>query len=247
LNNNINKQTELANLGLIDYKEAWDLQEKLLAATIQIKLENRTRPRAQQAPTPNHLIFCEHPHVYTLGKTGNPSNLLLGDEGLKEADAAFYKINRGGDITYHGPGQLVCYPIIDLENFFTDIHKFLRLLEEVVIKTCETFDVPAGRIDGLTGVWVDFDKSLQKPWDPGKICAIGVKTSRWVTMHGLALNVNTDLNYFGNIVPCGIQDKRVTSLSQEADRIIDMHEVRETLILHFGDLFEMTMEAPANN
>ena len=247
MNIRINKSTETINLGLIDYKEAWDYQEELFARTINAKMNNRSKPKADHDPTPNHLIFCEHPHVYTLGKSGDQKNLLLQARDLKDADASFYKINRGGDITYHGPGQLVCYPIIDLENFYTDIHKFLRMLEEAVIKTCESFNTPAGRVDGLTGVWVDFEKKTGQKWDPGKICAIGVKTSRWVTMHGLALNVNTDLSYFGNIVPCGIEDKRVTSISKETGMEVDMNDVREVLIDQFGKLFEMDIKISTKN
>ena len=205
-----NKFVKYSHLGLIEYQTAWDLQEKLLAEIVALKVENRALDVSLQKPTPNYLLFCEHPHVYTLGKSGHESHLLINDAQLEEKQATFYKINRGGDITYHGPGQLVGYPIFDLENFFTDIHRYMRFLEEAIILTCADFGIDAGRIDGLTGVWLDYEKKL----NPRKICALGVKTSRWVTMHGFAFNVNTDLNYFGNIVPCGIQDKAVTSLQQ---------------------------------
>jgi len=217
VNPTINKQTKIIDLGLIDYKEAWDYQEKLFAKTVKIKIENRKKPEGDQEVTPNYLIFCQHPHVYTLGKSGSPENLLVDEKGLQEIEASFYKINRGGDITYHGPGQIVCYPVIDLENFFTDIHKYLRYLEESVILTCKDYSLHTGRIEGLTGVWVDFENQEHNDvdWDPRKICALGVKTSRWVTMHGLAFNINTHLDYFQKIVPCGIEDKDVTSLSKE--------------------------------
>ena len=234
-----NHDVEVIDLGLIDYKKAWDTQEELFAKTISVKLENREKEEKEQTATPNVLLLCEHPHVYTLGKTGKESNLLLDANALAEAQASFYKINRGGDITYHGPGQLVCYPIIDLENFFTDIHKFLRVMEEVIIETCSAFGLTAGRVEGLTGVWVDFEKDESKTWDPRKICAMGVKTSRWVTMHGLALNVNTDLAYFNHIVPCGIDDKKVTSLSQELRKEVSMQQVKEILLREFETKFGM--------
>ena len=185
------------------------------------------------------LLFVEHPHVYTLGKSGDVNHLLLNENGLKAKDASFYKINRGGDITYHGPGQLVGYPILDLENFFTDIHKYLRLLEEAVIFTLAEYDVKAGRIDGLTGVWIDYEQQE----NPRKICAMGVKSSRWVTMHGFALNINTDLSYFNHIIPCGIDDKAVTSLQQELGREVSMTEVENKLKAHIAELFEMELKA----
>ena len=186
--------------------------------------------------TPNNLIFCEHPHVYTLGKSGKPGHLLLNESGLKEKKAAFYFINRGGDITYHGPGQLVCYPILDLDNFFTDIHLYLRTLEEAVILTLADYGLNAGRYPGYTGVWFDADNEKAR-----KICALGVRCSRWVTMHGLALNVNTDLEYFKNIVPCGINDKDVTSMQRELGELVDMNEVRKILRHHISVLFDMEM------
>lgn len=230
-----NKQVIFKSLGLIDYKQAWDLQEGLFKNTVDSKLESKRQPSSNAIQTTNHLLFCEHPPVYTLGKSGKMENLLLNEEGLKDKGANFYKINRGGDITFHGPGQLVAYPILDLDNFFTDIHKYMRLLEEAVILTLQDFGIEAGRIDGLTGVWVDY---IQQK-NPRKICAMGVKASRWVTMHGLALNVNTDLHYFNYIVPCGIDDKAVTSMNFELGREVPMSEVELALKLHLADLFEM--------
>lgn len=224
-----NKQVILRQLGLMDYKEAWEYQEELFKSVVDIKLSNRNNKLSD--PTPNYLLFCQHPHVFTLGKSGSVDHLLVDEEQLGERKASFYKINRGGDITYHGPGQLVAYPILDLDNFFTDIHKYVRFLEEAVIRTCAEYGLDAGRVDGLTGVWMT-------KGTPRKICAIGVKSSRWVTMHGLALNVNTDLTYFGNIVPCGINDKAVTSMEQELGRTLDLEEVGSKLQRHFGEIFE---------
>ncbi|MFC6996323.1 lipoyl(octanoyl) transferase LipB [Rufibacter roseus] len=229
-----NKNILLKRFGLVDYQQAWDYQEQLLKEVLAVKSQNRQLPEEEQLPTPNYLLFCQHPHVYTLGKSGHEEHLLLDEEGLQKKEASFYKINRGGDITYHGPGQLVAYPILDLENFFTDIHKYLRFLEEAVILTLADYGIAAGRIDGLTGVWIDFEE--QK--NPRKICAMGVKCSRWVTMHGLALNVNTDLSYFGNIVPCGITDKAVTSLEQELGQKVPLEEVEAKLLVHFERLFD---------
>lgn len=240
MNTLINKQAEFQNLGLIDYQEAWDYQEKLFAETLSIKTQNRTLPADEQLVTHNRVLFCQHPHVYTLGKSGKPDHLLLNEEDLSQKQAKFYKINRGGDITYHGPGQLVGYPILDLDNFFTDIHKYMRTLEEAIILTLADYNISAGRINGLTGVWLDFIE--QK--NPRKICAMGVKASRWVTMHGFALNVNTDMTYFGNIVPCGIEDKAVTSISKELGREVDFDQVSATLKNHLGTLFEMVWENP---
>ena len=240
MNTLINKQAEFQNLGLIDYQDAWDYQEKLFAETLSIKTQNRTLPADEQLLTPNRVIFCQHPHVYTLGKSGKLDHLLLNDEDLSQKQAKFYRINRGGDITYHGPGQLVGYPILDLDNFFTDIHKYMRTLEEAIILTLADYNISAGRISGLTGVWLDFVE--QK--NPRKICAMGVKASRWVTMHGFALNVNTELAYFGNIVPCGIEDKAVTSISQELGREVDFDEVSAQLKNHLGSLFEMSWTNP---
>lgn len=228
-----NKKVQVRNLGKIDYKKAWEYQEKVFQEVVSVKIENRKLPETQQKVTDNYLLFCEHPHVYTLGKSGDENNLLLNEDGLKNKEATFYKINRGGDITYHGPGQLVGYPILDLDNFFTDIHKYLRFLEEAIILTLQEYGITAGRIDGLTGVWLDH---IEKR-NPRKICAIGVKTSRWVTMHGFALNVNANLDYFNNIVPCGISDKAVTSLDKELQKTMDMDEVTNKVIGHLANVF----------
>lgn len=223
------------DLGLIDYQQAWDYQEKLLAENVAIKSQNRQLPLDSQKSTANYLLFCQHPHVYTLGKSGHLENLLLTETQLQDVGATFHKINRGGDITYHGPGQLVGYPILDLEHFFTDIHRYMRTLEEAIILTCADYGLSAGRIEGLTGVWLDFETQQ----NPRKICALGVKCSRWITMHGFAFNVNTDLAYFGHIVPCGISDKAVTSLQQELGHPLSMPEVSEKLKRHLQELFEM--------
>uniref|UniRef100_UPI0040472348 lipoyl(octanoyl) transferase LipB n=2 Tax=Roseivirga sp. TaxID=1964215 RepID=UPI0040472348 len=232
-----NKTVEVIDLGMDDYQAVWDYQESLFKKTVDRKIENRKLNRSDaELLTDNYLILCEHPHVYTLGKSGSIENLLLDEQGLQDHFAKFYRINRGGDITYHGPGQLVVYPIIDLENYFTDIHKYLRYLEEAVIITLREYGIESGRINGLTGVWVDFREGDPSP---RKICAMGVKTSRWVTMHGLALNVNTDLSYFGHIVPCGIDDKAVTSMNKELARDVDMSDVRQKLVAHLADVFEM--------
>ena len=233
-----NKRTRYINLGLIDYKDAWDYQTDLFQKVLGVKSENRGLPDNQQRATENFLLFCQHPHVYTLGKSGKEQNLLVEVDNLKAIGASYYHINRGGDITYHGPGQIVGYPIIDLENFFTDIHKYMRLLEEAVIKTLAEFGVDSGRIPGLTGVWIDYDEKERAR----KICALGVKTSRWVTMHGFALNVNTDLNYFNHIVPCGIDDKEVTSLEKELGKAVDLGGVEEVLKTKIADLFGMKLE-----
>lgn len=238
MNQIINKKVKFIDLGLKDYKEAWDYQEELFSQSVSTKIENRKLPEEQQRPTENYLLFVEHPHVYTLGKSGEASHLLLNEEGLKSKNATFYKINRGGDITYHGPGQLVGYPLLDLDNFFTDIHKYLRLLEESIILTLAEYGIEAGRIPGLTGVWLDHVDQLQ----PRKICALGVKTSRWITMHGFALNINSDISYFENIVPCGIPDKAVTSLHLELGKRVDEEKVKEKLKKHLAALFEMELE-----
>jgi lipoyl(octanoyl) transferase len=233
-----NKNISLQDLGLIDYKEAWDYQEKLHAEIVSIKLNNNKVSDNEIVATPNYLLFCEHPHVYTLGKSGKPENLLLDDKGLEQYHAQYYKINRGGDITYHGEGQLVGYPILDLDNFFTDIHKYMRFLEEIIIRTCADFGINAGRISGLTGVWLDHEK-LE---NPRKICAMGVKASRWVTMHGFALNVNTDLSYFGHIIPCGIDDKAVTSMEKELGQAIDLQKVKDRVLVNLLEIFEAENE-----
>jgi lipoyl(octanoyl) transferase len=222
------------DIGLIDYKEAWDYQEKLFNEIVQQKVRNRQCSPTDQVQTNSYLLFCEHPHVYTLGKSGLPEHLLINSEQLEEKKAKYYNINRGGDITYHGPGQLVVYPILDLDNFFTDIHKYLRLLEETVIGVLKEYSINAGRVEKCTGVWLD----AENPQVTRKICAMGVRCSRWVTMHGLAFNINCDLNYFNNIVPCGIVDKSVTSLSKELSREIDMNEIKEKIKKHFSELFE---------
>jgi lipoyl(octanoyl) transferase len=237
LNVNINKQTHFTDLGLMDYQQAWDYQTDLFNQILDIKKQNRNLAEAEQVPTFNYLLFCEHPHVYTLGKSGDEKNLLVKKEDLHTIQASYFPINRGGDITYHGPGQLVVYPIIDLENFFTDIHQYMRLLEEAVIQTLATFHISAGRIPGLTGVWIGFDSMKHAR----KICAMGVKTSRWVTMHGLALNVSPDLSYFHHIVPCGIDDKAVTSMEKELGATIDMNEVKHVMKEKITSLFEMAL------
>ena len=230
----MNKKVIFEDLGLIDYKKCWDYQEQIFAKTIEIKIKNRKENTSVE--TKNTLIFCEHPHVYTLGKSGDENNLLVNAEYLKTLGASFYKINRGGDVTYHGPGQIVGYPILDLENFFNDIHKYLRLLEEAVILTLNDYGLNGERSHGETGVWFDVGSTKAR-----KICALGVKTSRWVSMHGFAFNVNSDLSYFGNIVPCGIVDKQVTSLQKELNKEIDMNEVKSKLKTHIVNLFEMEL------
>lgn len=218
------------SLGLMDYQEAWDYQEKLFKDTIDKKI--RMRNGETDLTTQNYLLFCEHPHVYTLGKSGDVSHLLLSEELLAQHQAKFYKINRGGDITYHGPGQLVGYPIFDLDHFFPDIHKYMRFLEESVIQTLKEYGIESGRVEGMTGVWLDTDKPTAR-----KICAMGVKSSRWVTMHGIGFNINSDLNYFSHIVPCGIQDKGVTSMKKELGREVDMAEVSNILKQKMAEQF----------
>lgn len=238
-----NKKVIFKDWGLTDYQVAWNRQQELFAETVKLKTEIRNRSLAvaagdaepdEETTTPNYLVFCEHPHVYTLGKSGKAEHLLLDEQGLKEKNAVYYPINRGGDITYHGPGQLVSYPILDLDNFFTDIHLYLRTLEEAVILTLAQYGLTAGRYPGYTGVWFDADNDRAR-----KICALGVRCSRWVTMHGLALNVNPDLDYFKNIVPCGIDDKSVTSIEKELGHKADMNEVKEILKHHISVLFGM--------
>ncbi|WP_109098558.1 lipoyl(octanoyl) transferase LipB [Aquimarina sp. AU58] len=228
----MNKKIQLQDIGRKDYKETWEYQETLFKEILDIKIKNRREDVGLS--TPNHFLFVEHPHVYTLGKSGDISNLLLSEEQLKEKEATFYKINRGGDITYHGPGQIVGYPILDLDNFFTDIHKYLRFLEEMVILTLAEYDINATRSEGETGVWIDVGTPFAR-----KICAMGVRASRWVTMHGFALNINANLGYFDHIIPCGIKDKTVTSLHVElgVDRV-DVDEVKAKLLKHFTTLFE---------
>lgn len=221
------------DLGLIDYVKAWDYQEMLFKGIIDQKIYNRNHPESSDLPK-NYLLFCEHPHVYTLGKSGDQKNLLLSDEQLKAIGATYYPINRGGDITYHGPGQIVGYPLLDLDQFFTDIHKYLRFLEEAVIRTLKDYGIEADRYPGYTGVWLDPDDPLRAR----KICALGVKCSRWVTMHGFAFNVNTNLDYFGHIIPCGIDDKAVTSMAQELNGPQDIEQVKEVLKNHLMRIFD---------
>ncbi len=235
MNTNQNKTTKVFDLGLIDYKQAWDYQTNLFQSILDVKSQNRSLAENEQQQTKNYLLFCEHPHVFTLGKSGDEKNLLVKKEALYTIGATYYHINRGGDITYHGPGQLVVYPILDLENFFTDIHKYMRLLEESVIQTLAEFNIQAGRINGLTGVWIDFnDESKAR-----KICALGVKTSRWVSLHGLAFNINTQLDYFNHIVPCGIDDKAVTSLEKELGKQQNVDQVKSILKQKLAGLFGM--------
>lgn len=225
------KKIYLQDLGAMDYKLAWDYQESLFDEIIQIKRKNRNE--SLSLPTKNHFLFVEHPHVYTLGKSGDFNNLLLTEDQLKAKGASFYKINRGGDITYHGPGQIVGYPILDLDNFFTDIHKFMRYLEETIIKTIAEYGIKGERSEGETGVWLDVGTPFAR-----KICALGVRSSRWVTMHGFALNVNTDLGYFDHIIPCGIRGKAVASMQGELGKSVDQNEVKSKILKHFAELFE---------
>lgn len=227
----MNKKVQLQDLGRKDYKETWDEQEQLFKQILDIKIKNRREDAG--LVTPNHFLFVEHDHVYTLGKSGDLENLLANEALLEKIGATFYKINRGGDITYHGPGQIVGYPILDLENFFTDIHKYLRFLEEVFIKILADYGLKGERSNGETGVWLDVGTPFAR-----KICAMGVRASRWVTMHGFAFNVNTDLGYFDHIIPCGIDDKAVTSLASELKRPVDENEVKEKIKTYFSELFE---------
>jgi lipoyl(octanoyl) transferase len=223
-------EVQLLDLGLIDYKKAWDLQETLFNISIQDKI--KIRNGEENISIKNYILFCEHEHVFTLGKSGSIANLLLDDAGLEKEHATYYKINRGGDITYHGPGQIVVYPIFDLDQFFTDIHKYMRFLEEAVIQTLKDFGIEAGRVPGLTGVWIEGETERAR-----KICAMGVKSSRWVTMHGIGFNVNSDLSYFSHIIPCGIDDKAVTSMQQELGKPLSMSEVTNVLKQKLADQF----------
>jgi len=233
-----NKTVRFEDLGGIEYKEAWDYQEQLFDGIMQMKVANRDLEPQQQHTTPNYLLFCEHPHVFTLGKNGSENNLLVDYIQLKAKDASFYKINRGGDITYHGPGQIVGYPILDLDNFFTNIHQYVEYLEEAIIRTLAEYGIQAGRLKGATGVWLDVDK----PGLARKICAIGIRTSRWVTMHGFAFNVNSDLSYFELINPCGFTDKKATSMQKELGREMDMEQVKARVKYHLSELFEMQLQ-----
>ena len=232
----MNKQIIVKDLGHKDYKETWDYQESLFEEIVELKRKNRAENT--DLPTPNYFLFVEHPHVYTLGKSGHMENLLIDEAALAKKGATFYKINRGGDITYHGPGQIVGYPIIDLENFFTDIHKYLRSLEEVIIRTLADYGIKGERSEGETGVWLDVGTPFAR-----KICAMGVRASRWVTMHGFALNVNTDLGYFDNIIPCGIRGKAVTSLNVELSKEkVDTEEVKKYILKHFEEIFGVAIK-----
>ena len=223
------------DIGLIEYKEAWLFQEKFFNEILEIKSKNRNE--GTEITTKNHLIFCEHPHVYTLGNSGNKENLLVNEEYLKSRGASFYKTNRGGDITYHGPGQIVGYPVFDLDNFFNDIGKYLRFLEEVIILTLKEYGISGERSKGETGVWLDVGKPTAR-----KICAMGVKTSRWVSMHGFAFNLNTDLSYFENIIPCGINDKKVTSLEKEMGHKIDVDHAKSLIKSNLERVFDLKLK-----
>lgn len=234
---NKNKNVQFVDLGNVPYKETWDFQESILSHISEIKLGNREKAEVDKIPTPNYLLFCEHPHVYTLGKSGNEDHLLLQPSFLYQIQATYFKINRGGDITYHGPGQLVGYPILDLENFTTDIHLYLRTLEEAIILSCQEFGLNAGRVDKLTGVWIDPESPNKR-----KICAMGVKASRWITMHGFALNMNTDLSYFQHIVPCGILEYGVTSLEKEIGEKVEENKVKQIVLKYIKELFDMKIE-----
>ena len=235
----MNKTVHFRDLGLIDYLEAWEHQEKLFSEIISVKMGNREEGKLVKTETKNHLLVCEHPHVFTLGKSGDEKNLLINEQTLKEKKASFYKINRGGDITYHGPGQLVCYPVLDLENFFTDIHIYMRSLEEAVILTLADYGIDAGRRQGKTGVWLN----PEHPSLTRKICAMGVRCSRWVTMHGLAFNIDCDLNYFNFIVPCGITDGGVTSMKNELGSSPGVAEVSLKLVKHLSEIFSFEISS----
>ncbi|AGC77348.1 lipoyl(octanoyl) transferase [Nonlabens dokdonensis] len=231
----MNKTVNFQDLGRRDYKETWDYQEQLFKAILETKIKNRREEAGLE--TQNHLLFVEHDHVYTLGKSGDFENLLANEDVLEKIGATFYKINRGGDITYHGPGQITGYPILDLENFFTDIHKYLRFLEEVFIKILADYGLKGERSDGETGVWLDVGTPFAR-----KICALGVRASRWVTMHGFAFNVNTNLGYFDHIIPCGIDDKAVTSLAAELKREVDLDEIKDKIKKYFMELFKAHLQ-----
>jgi len=228
----INKKVKFQDLGTKDYQPSWDYQEQLLKQNLDIKVHNRENPDDLRK-TDNHLLFVEHPHVYTLGKSGHESNLLANENKLKEINATYVKVNRGGDITYHGYGQIVGYPVLDLENFYTDIHRYMRDLEEVIIRTLAEYGLHGERSPGETGVWFDVGKPYAR-----KICALGVKASRWITIHGFALNVNTDMRYFDYIIPCGITDKQVTSMKRELETEVDFEEVKDKIKKHFQEVFD---------
>ncbi len=234
----MNTKVAFEDLGIIDYKEAWDYQEKLFSEIVDIKMENRANPEQEKA-TPNYLLFCEHPHVYTLGKHGSEENLLANMLELQNKKATFYKINRGGDITYHGPGQIVGYPILDLDNFSPDIHQYVYNLEEAIIKTIAEYGLNGQRLKGASGVWLEPDNPVRAR----KICAIGIRSSRWVTMHGFAFNVHTDLSYFDLINPCGFTDKQATSMQKELDRSVGLADVKARVKHYLGDVFGMQFDA----
>ncbi len=234
-----NKKVQYSDLGLKDYKEAWDIQEQLFHRIIEQKMLNRGDDAHNHVPTSNYLLFCEHPHVFTLGKNGSENNLLVGQMQLANKKATFYKTNRGGDITYHGPGQLVGYPILDLDNFSPDIHQYVAFLEEAIIQTISEYGLSGARLKGASGVWLDPDN----PAKARKICAVGIRTSRWVTMHGFAFNINSDLSYFDLINPCGFTDKKATSIQAELNETLDMTVVKETVLKHLSALFGMEVIA----
>jgi lipoyl(octanoyl) transferase len=230
----MNRKVTFKDIGLVDYKDAWDYQEKLFREVVDKKLANRSLTEEEKEFTGNYLLLCEHPHVFTIGKSGSENNLLVNQENLAQRNIAYYKINRGGDITYHGPGQVVAYPILNLDYFFTDIHRYMRSLEEAVIRMLAEYGIKGDRLKGMTGVWLDVDH----PAKARKICAMGVRTSHWVTMHGIALNVNTDLQYFSLIIPCGITDKAVTSMAKELGFEPNTDEVKAKLKKHLAEVFE---------
>lgn len=228
------QQIYFQDLGGIEYGEAWELQERLMKTGLEVKAKKfKNEADTTLGDTNHYILFCEHPHVYTLGKSGDKENLLVNDTRMRELDATFYKTNRGGDITYHGPGQIVGYPILDLEKYYTDLGKYMRSLEEVIINTIAHYGIKGGRLEGATGVWIDEHDATKAR----KICAMGVRSSRWITMHGFALNVNTDMRYFDNIVPCGIKDKKVTSIEQELGKQVDFEEAKQVLLKEFSNVF----------
>lgn len=229
----MNTKIKFKDLGIMDYSTAWEYQENLMKNTIEIKMKNRKSPVEQMIETPNYFLFVEHPHVYTLGKSGDENNMLISPETLEKINASYVKTNRGGDITYHGYGQIVGYPVLDLENFFTDIHRYMRYLEEVIILTMADYGLKGERSQGETGVWLDVGKPFAR-----KICAMGVKASRWVTIHGFAFNVNTDMQYFEHIIPCGIKGKQVTSLERELGQKLNIEEVKNKIKRHFSEVFK---------
>ena len=224
---------KITDLGLTPYTEAWDIQQNIFDKIVERKISNRKLEKENQQETQSQFLFVEHPHVYTLGKSGDTANMLLDEDTLKSKGATFVKVNRGGDITYHGPGQVVGYPILDLDHFFTDIHLYLRKLEDVIINTIAEYGLKGERSEGETGVWLDVGKPTAR-----KICAMGVRTSRWVTMHGFALNVNSNLEYFDYIVPCGIKGKAVASMHSELGREIGLNEIKEKIKFHFVNVFK---------